>query len=189
VFEFVLKLADRNAARVVTRIQPFVNEKTCDGSIRGTSPHDLANNDRVCDGPDLSAWSTEGHGPRPPRCLLVRKEFECRVLWWARRELLWSYCEAAYPRWRAAICAGFAITFPVPKSCTAVIFHVFRTAHAGLLARALPRLYQRNLSRIVLFTSTSIVTKINSAVESERNGLRRLAEGEQQTEHFARNWA
>jgi nucleoside-diphosphate-sugar epimerase len=45
----------------------------------------------------------------------------------------------------------------------------------------LPSLYQPDLRRIVLFTSTSIVTKINSAIESERNGLRRLAEGEQQT--------
>ena len=58
---------------------------------------------------------------------------------------------------------------------------LFCTAHAGLLAGALPRLFQPDLRRVVLFTSTSIATKINSTIESERNGLRRLAEGEHQT--------
>jgi nucleoside-diphosphate-sugar epimerase len=69
---------------------------------------------------------------------------------------------------------------------------VFCTAHSALLAKALPRLHQAALRRVVLFTSTSIVTKIDSEIAAERDGLRRLAEGEQQTialcEQFGVGW-
>jgi nucleoside-diphosphate-sugar epimerase len=57
---------------------------------------------------------------------------------------------------------------------------VYCTAHSLLLANALPYLANAELRRVVLFTSTSIVTKLNSDIVSERDGLRRLAEGEQQ---------
>ncbi len=55
---------------------------------------------------------------------------------------------------------------------------IFCTAHAMLLAETLPRLYTPALTRAVLFTSTSIATKLNSEIPEEREGLRRLAEGE-----------
>lgn len=59
---------------------------------------------------------------------------------------------------------------------------IFCTAHSLLLAKALPFLVNDQLrQRVVLFTSTSIVTKLNSDIPAEREGLRRLAEGEQQT--------
>jgi nucleoside-diphosphate-sugar epimerase len=50
-----------------------------------------------------------------------------------------------------------------------------------LLAKVLPSLFSDELRRVVLFTSTSIVTKLNSDIPAEREGLQRLAEGEQQT--------
>jgi nucleoside-diphosphate-sugar epimerase len=58
---------------------------------------------------------------------------------------------------------------------------VYCTAHSLLLAKALPSLFSDELQRVVLFTSTSIVTKLNSDIPAEREGLQRLAEGEQQT--------
>ena len=58
---------------------------------------------------------------------------------------------------------------------------VYCTAHSLLLAKALPCLFSDELRRVVLFTSTSIVTKLNSDIPAEREGLQRLAEGEQQT--------
>jgi len=58
---------------------------------------------------------------------------------------------------------------------------IYCTAHAAMLAQALPHLVQPALRRVVLFTSTSIVTKINSDIAAERDGLRRLADGEQRT--------
>ncbi|SFL97246.1 Uncharacterized conserved protein YbjT, contains NAD(P)-binding and DUF2867 domains [Bradyrhizobium sp. NFR13] len=58
---------------------------------------------------------------------------------------------------------------------------VYCTAHSLLLAKALPSLFSDELRRVVLFTSTSIVTKLNSDIPAEREGLQRLAEGEQQT--------
>ena len=58
---------------------------------------------------------------------------------------------------------------------------IYCTAHSVLLAKALPYLSNDELRRVVLFTSTSIVTKLNSDIAAERDGLRRLAEGEQQT--------
>ena len=65
---------------------------------------------------------------------------------------------------------------------------LFCTAHSHLLANALPRLRHPNLRRVVLFTSTSIVTKINSDIASERDGLRRLADGEQASVSFCKQW-
>jgi uncharacterized protein YbjT (DUF2867 family) len=58
---------------------------------------------------------------------------------------------------------------------------VYCTAHSLLLAKSLPCLFSNELRRVVLFTSTSIVTKLNSDILAERDGLQRLAEGEQQT--------
>ena len=65
---------------------------------------------------------------------------------------------------------------------------LFCTAHSGLLARALPRLRHPDLRRVVLFTSTSIVTKMNSDIATERDGLRRLADGEQATILLCEQW-
>ena len=58
---------------------------------------------------------------------------------------------------------------------------IYCTAHSALLAKALPYLFNDELRRVVLFTSTSIVTKLNSDIAAERDGLQRLAEGEQLT--------
>src|SRR6478735_1052122 len=58
---------------------------------------------------------------------------------------------------------------------------IYCTAHSLLLAKALAYFFNDELRRVVLFTSTSIVTKLNSDIAEERDGLRRLAEGEQQT--------
>ena len=55
---------------------------------------------------------------------------------------------------------------------------LYCTAEIGLLADALPHIYTTALKRVVAFTSTSLVTKIGSEVASERELLRRLAEGE-----------
>jgi uncharacterized protein YbjT (DUF2867 family) len=67
-------------------------------------------------------------------------------------------------------------TLQLPRITT-----VYCTAHSLLLAKALPNLFSDELRRVVLFTSTSIVTKLNSDIVAEREGLQRLAEGEQQT--------
>ncbi len=55
---------------------------------------------------------------------------------------------------------------------------VYCTAHAGSLARSLSYLAERGMRRVVLFTSSSIMTKLNSEVGYEREGLQRLAAGE-----------
>jgi nucleoside-diphosphate-sugar epimerase len=55
---------------------------------------------------------------------------------------------------------------------------LFCTAEIGLLADALPHLCPPSLKRVVAFTSTSIVTKLESGTASERELLRRLADGE-----------
>ena len=57
---------------------------------------------------------------------------------------------------------------------------LYCTAHAGLLARALPHLSSPVLERVVAFTSTSIVTKISSEIPAERESIRLWAEAEQQ---------
>jgi uncharacterized protein YbjT (DUF2867 family) len=57
---------------------------------------------------------------------------------------------------------------------------LYCTAHIGLIAAALTTLNCDSLSRIVAFTSTSIVTKATSEIASEREHVRRWAEAEQQ---------
>jgi nucleoside-diphosphate-sugar epimerase len=57
---------------------------------------------------------------------------------------------------------------------------LFCTAPAGLLANALPTLYSPSLRRVVAFTSTSIVTKMNSDISAERESVRLWAEAEKQ---------
>ncbi|SNT63990.1 Uncharacterized conserved protein YbjT, contains NAD(P)-binding and DUF2867 domains [Tardiphaga sp. OK246] len=56
--------------------------------------------------------------------------------------------------------------------------HLYCTAEIGLLADALPHVAMPSLKRVVAFTSTSIVTKIDSKIASERVMLRRLSDGE-----------
>lgn len=55
---------------------------------------------------------------------------------------------------------------------------LYCTVDIGLLANALPHIFTPSLKRIVAFTSTSIVTKIESEIPAERELLQRLAEGE-----------
>jgi uncharacterized protein YbjT (DUF2867 family) len=55
---------------------------------------------------------------------------------------------------------------------------IYCTADIGLLAHALPLIATPTLKRIVAFTSTSIVTKIDSEIAAERELLQRLADGE-----------
>ena len=55
---------------------------------------------------------------------------------------------------------------------------LYCTAPAGLLANALPRFSSPLLTRVVAFTSTSIVTKIDSDIPAERESVRLWAEAE-----------
>jgi uncharacterized protein YbjT (DUF2867 family) len=55
---------------------------------------------------------------------------------------------------------------------------IFSTVHPRLLARALDHISPPK--RIVCFTSTSILTKLESEIEGERGAVRNLAEGEQE---------
>jgi nucleoside-diphosphate-sugar epimerase len=55
---------------------------------------------------------------------------------------------------------------------------MYCTADAILLAEALPLLLHPRLRRIVVFSSTSVMTKIDSEVAAERELLTRLAEAE-----------
>ena len=55
---------------------------------------------------------------------------------------------------------------------------LYCTADAKLLARSLYRFLGPALKRVVVFSSTSILTKLDSEVADERDGLRRLAEAE-----------
>ena len=57
---------------------------------------------------------------------------------------------------------------------------LYCTAHAGLLARALPSLFSPALQRVVAFTSTSIATKIDSEIPAERESTRQWAEAERE---------
>src|SRR6266849_10021016 len=57
---------------------------------------------------------------------------------------------------------------------------LYCTAHVGLLATALPFLSGASLTRVVAFTSTSIVTKMDSEILAERESVRVWAEAEQQ---------
>jgi len=56
---------------------------------------------------------------------------------------------------------------------------LYCTANAVLLANALPRLFTPSLKRIVAFSSTSVLTKQDSEVATERDYIRRLTEAEQ----------
>lgn len=57
---------------------------------------------------------------------------------------------------------------------------LFCTADAALLAEALPHLIHPALKRLVAFSSTSVITKHDTEVASERAMIRRLAAAEQQ---------
>jgi nucleoside-diphosphate-sugar epimerase len=56
---------------------------------------------------------------------------------------------------------------------------LYCTADAILLPAALPRLFNPSLKRAVVFSSTSVITKIDSEVVAEREMLRTLADAEQ----------
>jgi uncharacterized protein YbjT (DUF2867 family) len=67
-----------------------------------------------------------------------------------------------------------------PKMLALPAFDVlYCTAEIGLLADALPHIVSPTLKRVVAFTSTSILTKIDSEIQAERELLQRLADGEQ----------
>ncbi|MCX7318424.1 MAG: epimerase [Hyphomicrobiales bacterium] len=55
---------------------------------------------------------------------------------------------------------------------------MYCTAHAGLLADALPHFVMPDLKRVVAFTSTSLVTKLDSEIAEEREHVRQWAEAE-----------
>ncbi len=57
---------------------------------------------------------------------------------------------------------------------------LYCTADAILLAAALPLIFNRSLKRLIVFSSTSIVTKMNSEIAAERAALRNLAVAEQE---------
>jgi nucleoside-diphosphate-sugar epimerase len=63
---------------------------------------------------------------------------------------------------------------PVPAVRT-----LYSTAEATLLAPALHRFFTPALKRVVVFSSTSVLTKMNSEIAAERDGLRRYAEAEE----------
>jgi uncharacterized protein YbjT (DUF2867 family) len=58
---------------------------------------------------------------------------------------------------------------------------IYCTVHPGLLAAALRHLHHAELRQVVLFTSTSILTKINSEIPAESELLQGLAQGERDT--------
>ena len=55
---------------------------------------------------------------------------------------------------------------------------LYCTADAFLLANALPRLFNPALKRLVVFSSTSVITKYDSEVAAERETIRKLADAE-----------
>jgi nucleoside-diphosphate-sugar epimerase len=55
---------------------------------------------------------------------------------------------------------------------------IYCTADAVLLADALPRLFNPSLKRLVAFSSTSVLTKQDTEVATERETIRRLADAE-----------
>jgi len=61
---------------------------------------------------------------------------------------------------------------------------LFCTADATLLPAALPHLFNPSLKRVVVFTSTSVITKIDSEIVSERETLKKLANAEQEIVAF-----
>jgi nucleoside-diphosphate-sugar epimerase len=56
---------------------------------------------------------------------------------------------------------------------------LYCTAHAGLLAKALPDIFRPSLKRVVAFTSTSVVTKADSEIPDERQLAAEWREAEQ----------
>ena len=56
---------------------------------------------------------------------------------------------------------------------------LYCTVDASLLAAALPYIFTPSLARVIVFTSTSILTKIDSEIPEERELLQRLAAAEQ----------
>ena len=56
---------------------------------------------------------------------------------------------------------------------------LYCTADAVLLANILPQLFSPSLKRLVVFTSTSVMTKQDTEIAAERESLRKLAEAEQ----------
>ena len=56
---------------------------------------------------------------------------------------------------------------------------LYCTANAVLVADALPRLFSPSLKRLVVFSSTSVLTKQETEVAAERDMIRRLVEAEQ----------
>lgn len=56
---------------------------------------------------------------------------------------------------------------------------LYCTADAVLLANALPQLFTPSLKRIIAFSSTSVLTKQDTEVASERDTITRLTEAEQ----------
>ena len=57
---------------------------------------------------------------------------------------------------------------------------LYCTADAKLLARALHRFLGPALKRVVVFSSTSVLTKLDSEIADEREGLKGLAEAEKE---------
>jgi nucleoside-diphosphate-sugar epimerase len=56
---------------------------------------------------------------------------------------------------------------------------LYSTADAILLPAALPRLFNPSLKRAIVFSSTSVITKLDSEVPAEREMLQTLADAEQ----------
>src|SRR6201991_1007338 len=56
---------------------------------------------------------------------------------------------------------------------------LYCTAGAELLAPALQRLLSPTLKRVVAFSSTSIMTKMDSEIDGERDAMKRLADAEE----------
>jgi nucleoside-diphosphate-sugar epimerase len=57
---------------------------------------------------------------------------------------------------------------------------LFCTANAVLASAALPHLFNPSLRRVVVFSSTSVITKRDSEILAERETLKKLAEAERQ---------
>ncbi len=55
---------------------------------------------------------------------------------------------------------------------------LYCTADAFLLANALPRLFNPSLKRVVVFSSTSVLTKQDTEVAAERETIKKLADAE-----------
>jgi len=66
-------------------------------------------------------------------------------------------------------------TFGFPPFAT-----LYCTANAILLPAALPYLFNPSLRRVVVFSSTSVITKIDSEIVSERETLKKLADAERE---------